>query len=100
MASWPSAGRLPWAALPSTVTSTHAKPLCPTAIARSVGSVTTAASARHVFTSASAPMLECSSSTTAATISRPDSKPPRSAITAAALIIAATPPFMSCAPRP
>ena len=53
---------------PRPSTSTHAKPLCPTAIARSVGSVTTAASARHVFTSASAPMLECSSSTTAATI--------------------------------
>ena len=54
----------------------------------------------HVFTSASAPMLECSSSTTAATISRPEARPPFCATCAAADIIAATPPFMSCAPRP
>ena len=64
MASCPSAGRLPCAAFPSTTMSTHAKPLWPTAISRSVGSVTIAASARQDFTSASAPMLECSSSTT------------------------------------
>ena len=51
--------------------STHAKPLWPIASRRSVGSVTTAMSARHSRTSASAPRLMCSSSTTAATMSRP-----------------------------
>ncbi len=47
-------------------------------MSRSVGSVTTAASARHRVTSASAPMLACSSSTTAATMTRPRSSPPLS----------------------
>ena len=51
-------------------------------------------------TSASAPMLACSSSTTHAMTMRPAASPPDSAITRAAPIIAATPPFMSCDPRP
>ena len=100
MASRPSCGRDPWAATPVVTTSTPANPLCATAIRMSVGSVTTAASAVHSRTSASAPMLAYSSSTTAATTSRPRARPPRAVIWRAASIIAATPPFMSCAPRP
>ena len=46
IASRPSRGRLPCAARPRVSISTHANPLCPTPICRSVGSVTTAASAR------------------------------------------------------
>ena len=75
IASRPSRGRLPCAARPFVSTSNHAKPLWPIAIWRSVGSVTTAPSARHRVTSASAPILAYSSSTTAATISRPASRP-------------------------
>ena len=71
IASRPSRGRLPCAARPRVSTSNQANPLWPIAICRSVGSVTTAASARQRVTSASAPMLAYSSSTTAATISRP-----------------------------
>ena len=71
IASRPSAGRLPCAARPCVVISAQANPLCPTATRRSVGSVTMAMSARQSLTSASAPRLMCSSSTTAATISRP-----------------------------
>ena len=55
MASRPSRGRLPCAARPSVSTRTHSNPLCATAMSRSVGSVTTAASARHAAASASAP---------------------------------------------
>ena len=76
IASRPSRGRLPWAARPSVSISTHSKPLWAMAIASSVGSVTTAPSARHRVTSASAPMLACSSSTTHAMISWPASSPP------------------------
>ena len=99
IASRPSAGRLPCAARPCVSTSIQANPLWATAIARSVGSVTTAASARQRVTSASAPALAYSSSMTAAITSRPRAKP-ASATMRAASIIAATPPFMSWAPRP
>ena len=75
IASRPSRGRLPCAARPRVSISNHAKPLWPIPICRSVGSVTTAASARHSRTRASAPMLANSSSTTAAMISRPRAKP-------------------------
>ena len=71
MASRPSSGRLPCAARPCATISTQANPLWPTASCKSVGSVTMAMSARHSRTSASAPMLRYSSSTTAATTSRP-----------------------------
>jgi len=64
IASRPSRGRLPCAARPMVSISTHSKPLCATATPRSVGSVTTAASARQRVTRASAPRLACSSSTT------------------------------------
>ena len=100
IASRPSRGRLPCAARPSVSISTHSNPLCAMATCRSVGSVTTAASARHRVTSASAPILACSSSTTQAITSRPAARPPDSAITRAASIIAATPLFMSWEPRP
>src|SRR5688572_11413405 len=100
MASRPSSGRLPCAARPWVSTATHWNPLWATATSRLVGSVTTAASARQVRTSASAPRLECSSSTTAATISSPLSRPPASTRLRAVPTIAATPPFMSCEPRP
>ncbi len=99
MASRPSRGRLPCAARPRVSIAAHANPLCPTPICRSVGSVTIAASALHFVTSVSAPRLAYSSSTTAATIRRPLRKP-RSRASRAASIIAATPPFMSCEPRP
>ena len=71
IASRPSRGRLPCAARPSVSISTHSKPLCAIATCRSVGSVTTAPSARQRVTSASAPMLACSSSTTQAITSLP-----------------------------
>ena len=70
------------------------------ATSRPVGSVTTAASARQVRTSASAPRLECSSSTTAATINSPCLEAACLHQLRAAPSIAATPPFMSCDPRP
>ena len=82
MASRPSRGRLPCAARPSVSISTHSKPLCAMATCRSVGSVTTAPSARQRVTSASAPMLACSSSTTQAITSWPAASPPDSAIDA------------------
>ena len=69
-------------------------------IARSVGSATTAASAVHSFTAASAPRLACSSSATMATITRPLRPAGDWASRRAAARIAATPPFMSWAPRP
>ena len=47
IASLPSRGRLPCAARPCTTISAHENPLCATPIARSVGSVITASSARH-----------------------------------------------------
>ena len=100
IASRPSAGRLPWAARPRVSTSTHSNPLWHVAMRRSVGSVTTAPSAAWSRTRASAPRLACSSSATAATTSRPAANPPRRARRAAASIIAATPLFMSWAPRP
>ena len=77
IASRPSRGRLPCAARPSVSISTHSNPLCAMATCRSVGSVTTAASARQRVTSASAPMLACSSSTTQAITSLPGSKAAR-----------------------
>ena len=100
MASRPSAGRLPCAARPRVSTSTHSNPLCAVATRRSVGSVTTAASAACAVTSASAPALACSSSATAATTSRPLARPPFRATAVAASTMAATPLFMSWLPRP
>ena len=47
IASRPSRGLLPCAARPRVSTAIHWKPLCATATSRPVGSVTTAASARH-----------------------------------------------------
>ena len=55
--------------------STHAKPLCPTAICEIGRLGDDRAVGAPRLTSASAPMLECSSSTTAATIRRPDGEP-------------------------
>ena len=69
-------------------------------MARSVGSATTAASAVQSFTAASAPRLAYSSSATMATMTRPRRPAVDAASRRAAPRIAATPPFMSCAPRP
>ena len=92
----PAAVRRP----PRTSTPTHAKPLCAIAIARSVGSVTTAASARqlcHERVGADARVLFVHDGGDDEATVR---EPPLARACAAASIIAATPPFMSCEPRP
>ena len=99
IASRPSSGRLPCAARPRVTISSQAKPLWPIATARSVGSVTIAASARQLADQrlgAEALVLLVDDGGDDEPAARPRSAPARPA----AAIIAATPPFMSCAPRP
>ena len=100
IASRPSRGRLPWAARPARLDLDPREPLVADAICRSVGSVTTArvgAPARHERVRADAGVLLVDDR-------RDDQAARRQAASRAtrraASIIAATPPFMSCEPRP
>lgn len=72
--------------------------MCATVNSKWLGSVTIAASARKRATTSPVPNEACSSSATQATIRSPAS--PAALARAAATIIAATPDFMSNAPRP
>jgi hypothetical protein len=94
----PRSQRLPCAARPSVRTSIHAKPLWAVMSFPSLPSVRTHPSARWRRTKSSAPRLAYSSSQTSARRSVPRGGASESACAAAR--IAATPPFMSKAPRP
>ncbi len=98
IASTPRWGREPCAACPVTSISSHTNPLWATASSISVGSVTIAASALRDSSASRTPMLACSSSATAATTTSPAS--PSAAASRHATSAAATPAFMSYAPRP
>ena len=98
IASTPASGSEPCAARPAVSTSSQTKPLCATQTLSPVGSVTIAPSARRSRATAALPMLACSSSTTAVTITSPAAG--RRASAAPAHIAAARPAFMSNEPRP
>ncbi len=89
-----------WPARPSTVIVASREPRQATSTARSLGSVTMAASAWRVRAEASPPAPLDSSSVVVFTISSPASRTPSSASASAAETMQATPPFMSHAPRP
>jgi hypothetical protein len=90
-----------WPARPGTVTTPYSEPRHAIQTRKSVGSVTIPASARRPrATRAEPPAPEDSSSVLVATVRSPASRTPSSDRTSAANAIAATPPFMSQAPRP
>ena len=86
---------------PSTVIVGDSDPRHPTHTSNAVGSVTMPASALTPWlTAARPPAPDVSSSVTVFTIRSPRRRTPASASAIAANVIAATPPFMSQAPRP
>src|SRR6202012_3882074 len=88
-------------ARPGTVITPSSEPRQPIQTQKLVGSVTNPASARSpCATSAEPPAPEDSSSVLVATIRSPANRTSSCASTSAANAIAATPPFMSQAPRP
>lgn len=99
-ASIPSSNALPCAARPKVSTSIQQNPLCASPTTISVGSVTIAASAVTWRSTSWMPMLATSSSATAAISRSPASVTPASRSARTAVKQAASPPFMSKAPRP
>ena len=93
----------PCAMRPWTVTRAHRTPFCSRQSSFCSGSQMMAAETarpRGVAAKCFAPAIASSSSTSAATISRPASGTPARRTAAAATIAAASPPFMSALPRP